>query len=112
MKITIIIVSLFSVLLCGCSQEYDDSDAFGRIVGTVSDYHTNIPIVGASITLSPSGLTIQSDANGQYEFERLDVQQYTLTIQKSGYQSNRKTIMVYRGESQQVNIQLTIIPRE
>lgn len=108
-------MSLFSILLCGCTQEYDDSDAYGSIVGTISDFHTNTPIEGASVTLSSlssSGLAIQSDMNGQYEFKRLGAQEYTLIVQKFGYQPDRKTIMVYRGESQQVNIQLTIIPSE
>lgn len=108
----LLLMSLFSIILCGCNQEYDDSDAYGGIVGTISDFHTNTPIEGASVTLSSSGLTIQSDMNGQYEFKRLGAQEYTLIVQKSGYESDRKTIMVYRGESQQVNIQLTIIPSE
>lgn len=111
MKNIIILLSLFSMLLCGCSPDYDDTEAFGRIVGTISDYHTNIPIQNATITLSPLGFTTQSDVNGQYEFGRLDVQQYTLTVQKNGYQPNRKTILVYRGESQRVDIQLTPIPQ-
>lgn len=112
MKKIYVLLAIISLLLGGCSKEYDDSGAYGGIVGMVSDYYTNMPIESANITLSPSGLSIQTDVNGQYKFERLDVQQYTLTVQKFGYQPDRKTIMVYRGELQNVDIQLTVIPSE
>lgn len=102
---------IFGLSLClyGCSST-DDYEIFAKIQGTITDYRTGVAIENASITLSPSGLSKQTDANGFYRFEDLDAGQYTITVQKSGYQPNRKTLMAISGETQQVDIQLIIIP--
>ena len=105
----------FTVMLLafavGCSST-DDYEIFAKIQGVVTDYQTGEPLANASVTLSPSGLSKQTDANGFYRFEELDAQQYTITVQKSGYQPNRKTITAISGETQQVDIQLTVIPQK
>lgn len=105
----------FAVMLLacitGCSSS-DDYEIFAKIQGTVTDYQTGAPLENASVILSPSGLSKQTDVNGNYQFGELDAQQYTITVQKSGYQPNRKTITAISGETQQVDIQLTVIPLE
>lgn len=101
---------LLLVCLTGCDST--DYEIFAKIQGTVTDYQTGAPLENASVTLSPSGVTKQTDANGFYRFEELDAQQYTITVQKSDYQPNRKTITAMSGETMQVDIQLTIIPKE
>lgn len=100
-----------AVIMCmsGCSSS-DDFEIFAKIQGTVTDYSTGLPIQGANVTLTPSGLSRVTDDNGNYRFDELDDQQYTLTVQKSGYQPNRKTVMAVSGETQQVDVQLTAIP--
>ena len=105
-------MALFLLLvgIYGCSE--DDYEIFATIYGTVTDYQTGAPLENASIVLSPSGVTKQTDAGGNYRFEKLDVQQYVVTVQKTGYQPNRKTITAISGEALQVDIQLTIIPKE
>ena len=111
---------LYNVLRCtfpmmlmlvaiGCSGT-DDYEIFAKVQGTVTDYQTGTPLGNASVTLSPSGLSNQTDANGFYRFDELDAQQYTIIVQKSGYQPNRKTVTAISGETHQVDIQLTIIP--
>jgi len=94
-----------------CCSSSDDYEIFAKIQGTVTDYQTGTPLENASVILSPSGLSQQTDANGIYQFGELDAQQYTITVQKSGYQPNRKTITAISGETQQVDIQLTVIPQ-
>ena len=96
--------------MTGCDST--DYEIFAKIQGTVTDHQTGAQLENASVTLSPSGVTKQTDANGFYRFEELDAQQYTITVQKSGYQPNRKTITAMSGETMQVDIQLTIIPKE
>lgn len=102
----------FVLLTCwsSCSSS-DDYEIFAKIHGTVTDYQTGEPIENASVILSPSGLSKQTDASGHYQFDELDVQQYTITVQKAGYQPNRKTVTAISGETQQVDIQLTAIPK-
>lgn len=100
-----------AVIMClsGCSGS-DDFEVFAKIQGTVTDHSTGSPLSNASVTLTPSGLSKITDDNGCFRFYELDTQQYTVTVQKSGYQPNRKTVMAVSGETQQVDIQLTSIP--
>ena len=102
------IIGLFFCLF-SCSG-FDDYDAFAKIHGTVTDYQIGIPLDNASVTLSPLGITKQTDANGYYRFENLEPQQYTITVQRTGYQPNRKTVSAISDEIQQVDIQLISIP--
>ena len=101
------------VLFClsGCSNS-NDFEIFASIQGVVTDYNTGKALENASVTLSPSGLSKQTDGNGYYKFEELDATQYTITVQKAGYQPNRKTVTAISGETLTVEIQLTVIPKQ
>ena len=107
--ITILSVAT-SAIISSCSNS-NDYEIFGIIHGCVTDQTDGTPLENASILLSPSGMTKLTDASGYFKFENLDAQQYTLTVQKEGYQANRKTISVVAGEDLQVDIQLTPIPQ-
>lgn len=96
--------------VCGSCSD-NDYEIYTAIYGVVSDRETGEPLENASVVLSPSGLTKQTGADGVYCFENLDAQQYTLTAQKSGYQTNRKLIITISGERMEVNIQLSQIPQ-
>ena len=103
---------LVSVLVSfsGCSNS-NDYEIFGAIHGLITDSSTGEPLDKASVLLSPSGITKQTDASGYYSFDNLEIQQYTITVQREGYQPNRKTITTVSGENFQVDIQLTRIPQ-
>ncbi len=109
LKCAFAVMSLACITDCSSSNDYE---IFAKIQGTVTDYQTGAPLENACVILSPSGLSQQTDVNGNYQFAELDAQQYTITVQKSGYQPNRKTITAISGETQQVDIQLTVIPQE
>lgn len=102
------VVTAITISSCSNSNDYD---IFGSIHGCITDKADGKPLENASILLSPSGITKQTDATGFFKFESLDAQQYTITVQKQGYQPNRKTITVVAGEDMQVDIQLTPIPQ-
>jgi hypothetical protein len=88
-----------------CSKtEYDP---FATLYGTVSDSETGDPISNATVVLSPGGKTKTTGADGRYEFPDLDAAQYTITVQKTGYQTNRKTVTAVVSESTEANIPLT-----
>lgn len=103
---------VFGLFACftGCSGS-EDYEIFATIQGTVTDYNSGLPLENASVILSPSGISQKTDKNGYYKFSELDAQQYTVTVQKSGYQPNRKTITAISGNVQQADIQLTAIPQ-
>lgn len=89
----------------GCAKE--EHSIYATLYGAVTDSETVQPISGATVTLSPGGKTQTTGANGSYEFADLDAQQYTLTVQKTGYQTNRKTVTAVAAEKTEANITLT-----
>ena len=71
------------------------------------DHETGEPIATVSVVLSPGGKTKTTGTDGRYEFLDLDPQQYTITVQKTGYQTNRKTVTAVVGKKTEANIPLT-----
>lgn len=114
------LVSLFFCFLLGllcltavCSSCSDnDYEIYTAIYGVISDRETGESLENVSVVLSPSGLTKQTGADGVYCFEGLDAQQYTLTAQKFGYQTNRKLVTAISGERMEVSIQLSQIQQQ
>ncbi len=104
-----VIAAAAPVLFSSCSNN-NDYEIFGSIHGCITDHTDGKPLENASIIISPSGVTKMTDATGYFKFENLDAQQYTITVQKQGYQPNRKTISAVAREDLQVDIQLTPIP--
>jgi hypothetical protein len=47
-----------------------------------------------------------SGDDGRFEFKDLEAVQYTITVQKTGYQTNRKTVTAVAGESVKADIPL------
>ena len=95
--------------LSGCSNyQYD---IFGSVSGVVTDIATGSPLDNVSITIVPGANSITTSSNGKFEFTNLEEGQYTISAQKSGYQSNRKNVTVVSGESVTANITLTEIPK-
>jgi hypothetical protein len=105
-KIAILLgCALFIGAYSGCSK--DEPDVYATLYGVIADYETGEPVVGASVVLSPGGKTKTTGSDGAYEFPNLDPAQYTVTVQKMGYQTNRKTVTAVVGEKTQANIPLT-----
>ena len=107
-KLTILSTILLLVVICySCSKT--EHDLFSTLYGVVTDHETGEPIVNASVVLSPGGKTKTTGTDGTFEFSDLDSQQYTITVQKTGYSTNRKTVMAVIGEKTEANIPLTKI---
>lgn len=95
---------LSGCLCAGCSD--DDYEIYSTVYGTVTDYATGTPLENVHVVLSPSNLTDQTGADGAFHFENLDARQYTITVQKAGYQPNRKIIAAISGERMEADIQM------
>jgi carbon monoxide dehydrogenase subunit G len=80
---------------------------FGSVYGIVSDSESGELLENATVTLSPGGKSKTTGSDGRYEFAELDPQQYTITVQKTGYQTNRKTVTAVVDVQTEANIPLT-----
>ncbi|MDR2027469.1 MAG: carboxypeptidase-like regulatory domain-containing protein [Prevotellaceae bacterium] len=96
---------LLLAMFSGCSE--DEHRIFATLYGVINDAETGDPVAGATVTLSPGGKTQTSGTDGQFEFADLDAQQYTITVQKTGYQTNRKTVTAVAAEKTEANIPLS-----
>lgn len=105
MKKIILLCLMTLPILLSCSKE--EQDSFGTLYGVVSDAKTGNPLDNVTVTLSPGGTTKQTGSDGQFEFAELTPQQYTITVQKTGYHTNRKTLSAIVGEKTQANITMT-----
>lgn len=103
-RITFIcLMAMFGVITSCTPETYD---TYCTISGTVIDLDTGEPIQQATVTLSPSGLNTYTGYDGNFEFLDLDAKQYTVTVQKTGYSANRKTVTTIPGNV--VNVSLTM----
>ena len=106
MKKIILLCLVALPLFLSCSKE--EHDSFGTLYGVVSDTQTGDALNNVTVTLSPGGMTKLTGSNGLFEFNNLTPQQYTITVQKTGYQTNRKTVSVVVGEKVEANISMTL----
>lgn len=105
-KILSILMVAAALLLLTTACTKTQYDLFGNISGTVIDVDTGEPVQQATVTLSPGGKNTYTGTDGHFDFNDVDAQQYTVTVQKSGYEANRKTVEALAGET--VNISITM----
>lgn len=94
------------LIMVGC--EPVTYDVFATVCGTVVDSETMEPIEGVSVQLSPSSKNTMTTADGRFEFAELDAVQYTITVQKAGYSTNRKLVNAIAGETVETTITMEI----
>ncbi len=107
-KCSFIIMTL-AMLLCftsSCNDDLVDNNVFCTIKGIVIDLDTGVPISQATVTLTPSGYNTYTGSDGYFEFLDLNERQYTLTVQKTGYATNRKTVTTIAGGVLDINLTL------
>lgn len=105
-RLGICTILLTLLAMVGC--EPVTYDVFATICGTVVDSETMEPIEGVSVILSPSGKNAVTKADGRFEFAELDAVQYTITVQKAGYSTNRKLVNAIAGETTETTITMEI----
>ena len=99
-------LSLFLlVLLCfGCSES--EVDTFGGIAGTVADVITKEPLAGVKVSLTPGGTSQVTGTEGNFLFDNIDPQEYTLTFTKDDYVSQTQKVSVKAGTASNVQISM------
>lgn len=103
LSIIFCMVGLFS--LCNCSK--DEEVTTGTISGLVSDMtNANVAIPGATVTLSPLGLSKTTGADGRYEFNDVAPGSYTISVSANNYQTDTKSVTVYAGQVITADFQL------
>ena len=102
-KAFLLIIALIALTTSCTPVTYD---TFCGITGTVVDLDSDEPVQSAMVTLSPGGYNTYTGSEGYFEFLDLDTRQYTVTVHKTGYTDNRKTVTPVAGRIE--NIFLTL----
>ncbi len=98
------LLALFTMIGC----EPVTYEVFATVSGTVVDGATMEPIEGVSVQLSPSSKNMVTGADGRFEFAEVDAVQYTITVMKAGYSTNRKLVNAIAGETTDVTITMEV----
>lgn len=98
---------LLSYLAISCS--HDIIDLTCDIQGTVKDYDSGQFLENCMVSLSPSGKSASTDANGSFSFETLEAGTYTLSFNKSGYGNETQDVTVLAGHTCKVNMYLKLL---
>lgn len=106
----ILIASLMLLLVTTSCSKKSSSNYSCTIAGTVIELDSGDPVQSATVTLSPSGKNTYTGYDGSFEFLDLNDTQYTITVQKTGYKSNRKTVTTEAGGT--INVSITLEKKE
>ena len=98
------------LMLCSCGNDYA-LDIYGSIEGRITEASTGDPVNAAQVTLLPGSKSVQTSSDGVFQFKGLDEGKYTVSVQKEGYQANRKDVIVVSGESAEIVVTLKEIPK-
>ena len=66
----IYILTCFALLLLGCSEDTVDVERQGRLIGTITEQGTNLPLENVKITTNPASTTVRTDADGNFEISK------------------------------------------
>lgn len=100
--ISIIIVLFAAVWSLAASEK-----PTGALVGTVTDATTDLPLVGANITVVNTLIGTSTDMNGRFQLPRVPVGKQLLKVSFIGYRAERVGVEVLQDESTHINFALS-----
>ena len=100
------------VLLLVISCAKDEEDLTGSIYGKVTDTQSGEVLHGATVTLTPGGISRTTGDDGTYEFLNLEPGQYQVEARKADYVTNTKSVSVVTGKNAMGDITLTPVKKD
>src|SRR6266446_2367040 len=79
----------------------------GTIAGRVTDSSSGA-LIGAQVTVQPTGVSVVSDARGQFFINDLEPGSYTVTITYVGFEAFTQTLNVAAGQAANVEAKLEV----
>ncbi len=107
MKKSFICLLLTIFYIASCTQPV--VEVFGSISGYVVDEDSGAAIGGARVTLTPTGSSQVTSTDGEFLFDNLDAQEYTLSIKKDGYKDLSQKVSVKAGVTSSVQVAMSPI---
>ncbi len=89
----LVVFTTIVTFVIGCKEE-DPVETKGGITGTVTEEGSNKPIRAVEVTLSGISQTYKTGDDGKFEIKDLEEKDYTITVTKAGYITNKKQATV------------------
>lgn len=105
----VFLLSLFVIamtIVISCKKSEDPIETTGHIAGTVTEDGSNTPIEAAEVVFSGVSSTYKTGKDGKFEAKELAEGDYTITVQKAGYVTNKKQVTVRAGRTQSADFSL------
>ena len=91
----LILLSIFTTLLFGCSEDLLDGTEKGTLKGSVRLELTNEPLANVKITTTPSTQTVYTDEEGNFEIlESIPLGDYSVKAELNGYVTEVQPISI------------------
>lgn len=102
-KLLIHILAAFAVL--SCTEPIVST--FGSVGGTVQDARTDEYLSGVKVTINPLGYSQVTNSDGAFQYDNLEVAEYTLIYEKTGYETYKHKVTVKPGVVSPVQVTLS-----
>ncbi len=103
------VIVIAVVIAVACSTE-EEEEKFGEISGIVFDENVGEPISIAQIKLTPGGNSTVTGSDGSFSFIGILPGNYTITVNKKGYEDCNNTVAVVAGKKAECNVKMKRIP--
>ena len=100
-------ISFFGITSCSDdSKPATEPEIRGSIQGIIRDSKTNQNVIGASVTIEPSGESLNSQNEGKYFFQELLPGNYTINVIADGYIDGNRTVIIEAGDEKTLDFNL------
>ncbi|WP_373942389.1 carboxypeptidase-like regulatory domain-containing protein [Polaribacter sejongensis] len=104
-----ILILITICLFFSCGEEVTiDSVEFGVITGKVVGKSDFEPIENAKVTLSPTNNTTFTDVNGEFSYEEVPVNEYSIEASKEGFLNSFEPVSVEIGATINVVFEMQV----
>jgi len=79
------------------------------IMGQVVDTYSNQPVEGATVSIQGTGLSTQTDSQGQYQITNVPAGTVTMVVSKTGYHTLTQNVVLVAGSTNTTDFHLTPI---
>lgn len=92
-------ISILIFLGCLCTACVStDVDVSSGLTGVVIEAATNQPLADCLVSISPSNQSVMTDLAGNFDFGKVDMGEYTLSVSSSGYKRYNQPILLKASE--------------
>lgn len=84
-----------AVTLVGCDEDTIEPLSFGTLTGETLTREGDAPVEGVTLTTTPAGSVVVSDAGGRFRFGELPVGTYSVRAEREGYVPQAVSVSVF-----------------